>query len=150
MSNGCIWPRIRSNSGLLWAQQWTFGFCKRKEISWLRERLLASQGEICYKELLNEMVFHTIRFVKCKYKVGKCEVMTSFSSFWVVAILVCPCKHHSWLFFQHVLQEIWLLKLLYSIVKGRKMLHYKECFENNFLDLSKEKHNNNYNTGTFI
>jgi len=40
--SGLMWPRIETSGGLLWKQQWTFGFHKMRGISWLAVELLAS------------------------------------------------------------------------------------------------------------
>jgi hypothetical protein len=45
--SGFIWLRIGTSGGLLWTPQRTFGFHKRRGISWLHEQLLASQGRLC-------------------------------------------------------------------------------------------------------
>jgi hypothetical protein len=38
-----IWFRIGAGGGLLWTRQWTFGFHNMRGISWLAERISASQ-----------------------------------------------------------------------------------------------------------
>jgi hypothetical protein len=48
---GKVWTRGTSG-GLLWTQQWTFGFHKRRGISWLAEWLLTSQEGFCSLELV--------------------------------------------------------------------------------------------------
>jgi hypothetical protein len=42
-----------ANGRLLWIRWWTFGFLKRQEISWLAERLLASQEALGFMKLVN-------------------------------------------------------------------------------------------------
>jgi len=49
---GFIWLRKGTTGGLLRTQQWTFGFHKRRGISWLSEWLLACQGGHCWMELV--------------------------------------------------------------------------------------------------
>ena len=49
---GLIWLRIGTGSGILWPQQFTFGFHKMQGISWLAEELLASHEELCSMELV--------------------------------------------------------------------------------------------------
>jgi hypothetical protein len=44
---------IHLNGGLLWMQQWTFGFHKTRGISWLADDLLASQEALCSMELVS-------------------------------------------------------------------------------------------------
>jgi hypothetical protein len=48
----CIWLRIGTSGGLLWTRQWTFGFHRRRGISWLAEWMLASQQGLCSRELV--------------------------------------------------------------------------------------------------
>jgi hypothetical protein len=50
---GFIWLRIRTSGGLLWTRSWTFGYRKRREISWRAEWLLACQGWLCSMELVS-------------------------------------------------------------------------------------------------
>jgi len=38
--------------GLLWIRYWTFGLCEGQGISWLAERLLISEEELCSMELV--------------------------------------------------------------------------------------------------
>jgi hypothetical protein len=45
--SGLICLRIRTDGGLLWMRQWTFGFHKMRGISWLAENHLASQEGMC-------------------------------------------------------------------------------------------------------
>jgi len=40
VQNGFIWLRTGASGGLLWTRWWTFGFRKRRGISWPTERLL--------------------------------------------------------------------------------------------------------------
>jgi hypothetical protein len=40
---GFNWLRTGTSGGLMWTRQWTFGFHKRRGISWVAEWLLASQ-----------------------------------------------------------------------------------------------------------
>jgi len=42
------WLRIGTSVGLLWTRKWTFGFHKKRAISWLAEWLLASQEGRCF------------------------------------------------------------------------------------------------------
>jgi len=52
---GFIWLRIRSSGEFFWTQ-WPFGVHKRQVISWLTERLLATQEEHCSMEFaINEL-----------------------------------------------------------------------------------------------
>jgi hypothetical protein len=50
--------RIGTDGGLLWMRQWTFGFHKMREISWLAEELLASQNGLCSMELISAYDTH--------------------------------------------------------------------------------------------
>jgi hypothetical protein len=47
------WLRIGTGGGLLWMRQWTSEFHKMRGISWLAEKLLASQEGICSMELVS-------------------------------------------------------------------------------------------------
>jgi hypothetical protein len=47
---GFIWLRIGTVGWSLWTLKWTFGFHKTQGTSWLAERLLASQVELCSME----------------------------------------------------------------------------------------------------
>jgi len=74
---GCIWLRIGISGRLLWTRWWTFGLHTRRGISWLAERLLASQGELCSVELI--------------YSVCPCDC-TSSDKFWMnwrISIELC-------------------------------------------------------------
>ena len=53
--NGLIWLKTGTGGGLLWMQQWTFGFHKMGIISWLAEKLLASQEGLCSMELVSSV-----------------------------------------------------------------------------------------------
>jgi len=46
----CIWTW--AGGGLLWMRQWTYGFHKMREISWLAKNLLASQDKLYSVELV--------------------------------------------------------------------------------------------------
>jgi hypothetical protein len=60
----CIRLRIRTSERLLWAQQWTFRLFKRQDISWLTERLLASQDTLCSMELVRNSNEHLLNSKK--------------------------------------------------------------------------------------
>jgi hypothetical protein len=49
---GFIWHRLWSNSVLLWARQWTFGFHKTQDLSWTAKPLLTYQEWFCSMELV--------------------------------------------------------------------------------------------------
>jgi len=44
---GFIWLRVGTSGGLLWAQEWIFGYQKICEITWLAEELLTLQRGLC-------------------------------------------------------------------------------------------------------
>jgi hypothetical protein len=56
----------RDQVRVLWTRLWTFGFHKRREISWPAERLSASEGELCSTDL---MFCADTRFREKSYKI---------------------------------------------------------------------------------
>jgi hypothetical protein len=52
MWTGFIWFGMGTSGRLLWTQQWTFGFHKRRWISWVAEWLLTFQEGLCSMELV--------------------------------------------------------------------------------------------------
>jgi len=63
--NKFIWLRILASIGFLLARQWAFGFHKRRRISWLAERVSASQEGLFSVELLNsrlKMLSEVLKF----------------------------------------------------------------------------------------
>ena len=62
-----ILAQSRDQRGLVWTWQRTFGFCKAREISWLAEELLVSQG-LCFVEMVTYDVVRTE--VLCNIPIG--------------------------------------------------------------------------------
>jgi hypothetical protein len=46
-----IWLRIGTGGGILWTRKWTFGFHKRRGISWSAERT----SSFCFMELYSKL-----------------------------------------------------------------------------------------------
>jgi hypothetical protein len=67
---GCIWFRIEASGGLLWTWCWTFGFHKRRGLSWLDEWLLDSQERLCSLEL----VIHQLHLIFQEMWTGQCYI----------------------------------------------------------------------------
>jgi hypothetical protein len=80
MWTGVIWLRTEYNGELLWTQFWTFGFHKRRGISCLAERLLASQLRSLYSTLSFSIAFFLYQFFPL------------ISSFALVQLCCPPCS----------------------------------------------------------
>jgi hypothetical protein len=63
---GFIWLRIRTNDMLLWVQHLIFGFHKMLGISWLAEKMFASQYKLCSME-------ESVGFIFCGFYASGCQ-----------------------------------------------------------------------------
>jgi hypothetical protein len=66
-----IWLRIRTNGGLLWALKLAHEFCERHGISWIPQRLLASQKGLCFMELVGKQK-HSVRVI---FRLVQCDII---------------------------------------------------------------------------
>jgi hypothetical protein len=101
-----MWPMIGTSGGLLWTQWWTFGFHKRRGISWLTEWLLGSQGGLRSTELVSWLIscnsVHIIRILIVRLPVW--DLKEEGQWFWTQSQVrsLCSC---GW--FQRIWIKIW-------------------------------------------
>ena len=83
-----VWLRIGTGGGLLSIRWWTFGFHKKKRISWVAEELLASQKGVCSMELVSNFVYIFI----APWQKNVYNVFYVAGSKCTLALLVQHCK----------------------------------------------------------
>jgi hypothetical protein len=75
--------------GLLWLRLWTFGFHKRRVISWLAVRLLASQEGLWSMELRVVIIIHRARFLSWSLGYLRTEYLGEYFKLTMRTFIIC-------------------------------------------------------------